>query len=54
MKQFRIEFEETHVPKDQPLEVVAEDVEYIQLFEIIPVGQELRYRYAVIWENGDA
>jgi hypothetical protein len=52
-KQFKIEFEEEHVPKGQPLEVSAESVDHIKLFDVIPVGQETRFRYAVIWENGD-
>lgn len=54
MKTIRVEFEETYVDIGTPLEITAEAHENVRLMDVAQVGNQLRYRYAVIWENGDA
>lgn len=53
-KLIRVEFEETYVDIGKPLEITAQAHENVRLMDVIQVGDQLRYRYAIIWENGDA
>lgn len=52
-KLIRVEFEETYVDIGKPLEISAEAHENVRLMDVIQVGDQLRYRYAIIWENSD-
>lgn len=54
MKQIVIEYEETYVCKGKPLEVSAPSAECVRVLDVTQVADDLRYRYAIIWENGDA
>lgn len=49
-----IEYEEQTIGPDEQLHVTAESADNVRILDVTQIGPDLRYRYAVIWENGTA
>ena len=48
-----VEYEETYVKKGEPLRVQAPDATAIRMLDVRGVGDEMRYQYVIVWENGE-
>lgn len=49
----RVEYGEEHLPEGEELELYAATALHVKILDVTQVGPDLRYRYAILWENGE-